>query len=425
MKTEALTSAQWPDILSSLSSSLDVEETAIKFRALQRRREISSGTDLLRLAMAYGPCGMSLRSTAAWAALSGIGELSDVAVLKRLQGAGGWLEHILGKLLSQAGSQTFPSGHRLRLVDGSCISGVGSKKIDYRIHASYDPAAGRFTHLEITDVHGAESLTRGPIKKGDIHIADRGYAQANGLHHILKEGGDFLVRTGWRKVRLCQPDDTPFDLFTVLSEADYDRPVDRQISILGNSKEQNIPARLIILRKPPEATEQERKRLRRTASRKCTKLNPSSLIAAEYMLLLTSLPEDQFDAVSIAALYRVRWQIELAFKRLKSLIHIDRLPAKNPALAKTWLLSHLILALLIERQSEECMAHSPQEESLKQRSPSRWRLHKLIIQAFISAIQGAWDVTNIAVNASSFWRGIYEPPRKRKIQRIREHSFLS
>ncbi|KZL17062.1 hypothetical protein [Pseudovibrio sp. Ad37] len=146
----------------------------------------------------------------------------------------------------------------------------------------------------------------------------RGYAQANGLHHILREGGDFLVRTGWRKVRLRQPDDAPFDLLTVLPEADYDRPVDRQVIILGNSKDRDIPAHLIILRKPPEATDQERKRLRRTASRKCRKLNPASLIAAEYMLLLISLPEDQFDAASIAALYRVAGRLSSPSSALKA-----------------------------------------------------------------------------------------------------------
>jgi site-specific DNA recombinase len=40
--------------------------------------------------------------------------------------------------------------------------------------------------------------------------------------------------------------------------------------------------------------------------------------------------------------------IELAFKRLKSLPGFDRLPAKSEALARSWLLAHLILALLID-----------------------------------------------------------------------------
>jgi hypothetical protein len=40
--------------------------------------------------------------------------------------------------------------------------------------------------------------------------------------------------------------------------------------------------------------------------------------------------------------------IELAFKRLKSLLGLDRLPARSAALARSWLFAHLILALLIE-----------------------------------------------------------------------------
>lgn len=47
------------------------------------------------------------------------------------------------------------------------------------------------------------------------------------------------------------------------------------------------------------------------------------------------------------AAYRLRWQVELALKRLKGLLGLDRLPAMSEALARSWLLAHLILALLI------------------------------------------------------------------------------
>ena len=55
----------------------------------------------------------------------------------------------------------------------------------------------------------------------------------------------------------------------------------------------------------------------------------------------------------MAAMYRLRWRIELAFKRLKSLLHIDRLPAKDKNLARAWIFAHLIAALLIEDLSPE------------------------------------------------------------------------
>ncbi|QUS55387.1 transposase [Pseudovibrio brasiliensis] len=79
------------------------------------------------------------------------------------------------------------------------------------------------------------------------------------------------------------------------------------------------------------------------------------------MLLLTSLPQEHFDTASLAALYRLRWQIELVFKRLNSILHMDRLLAKDPHLVKSWLLAHLIRALLIERKSEDLPAFAPQE----------------------------------------------------------------
>lgn len=65
-------------------------------------------------------------------------------------------------------------------------------------------------------------------------------------------------------------------------------------------------------------------------------------------MLITSVPADQASTDQLMAAYRLRWQIELAFKRLKTLLHIDRLPAKEPRLAKAWLSAHLIAPLLIE-----------------------------------------------------------------------------
>uniref|UniRef100_UPI0039A68DDF transposase n=1 Tax=Rhodospirillum sp. A1_3_36 TaxID=3391666 RepID=UPI0039A68DDF len=62
-------------------------------------------------------------------------------------------------------------------------------------------------------------------------------------------------------------------------------------------------------------------------------------------------PVSNYDAVTpeqIASLYRLRWKIELAFKRLKSLLGIDELPAKDPDLARSWLSAKLLTALLID-----------------------------------------------------------------------------
>ena len=55
--------------------------------------------------------------------------------------------------------------------------------------------------------------------------------------------------------------------------------------------------------------------------------------------------------------------MELAFKRLKSLLGLDRLPAKSAALARSWLLAHLILALLIADAARDLLAFPPCADS--------------------------------------------------------------
>ena len=64
-------------------------------------------------------------------------------------------------------------------------------------------------------------------------------------------------------------------------------------------------------------------------------------------------------AAEICAVYRPRWQIELAFKRLKSLIGIDRIPTRTVNGGLSWLYPHLILALLTGDIFQEILESSP------------------------------------------------------------------
>ena len=53
-------------------------------------------------------------------------------------------------------------------------------------------------------------------------------------------------------------------------------------------------------------------------------------------------------AAAVCALYRLRWQIEPAFKRLKSLMGLEDFDAMEPRLAKAAVCAKLILAILAE-----------------------------------------------------------------------------
>lgn len=172
-ETHPPSDAAWRELLSRLPIDLDLDRSAREHGALKRRRVVRDGATLLRLALAHGPGGMSLRSAAAWAGGCDIAQLSDVGLLKRLRGASDWLSHVAASLLTSDGPVRLGE-RRLRIVDGSVIRSSGKNGTDWRLHATYDPAEGRFSQLEISDNHGGESLSRDSFAKGDMVLADRG-----------------------------------------------------------------------------------------------------------------------------------------------------------------------------------------------------------------------------------------------------------
>lgn len=341
----------WASVVARVESAIDLEASVRASGALSRKRQIQSGSDLLRLALAYGPGGQSLRETAAWAEYQEIASLSDVALLYRFQGAADWLGEIAGALLAQRSSAAAMErlGLRLRIIDGSQISPPG-KKERLRLHAVYDVAEERFSQLQLTSRREAEALERMEMGPGELVMGDRVYARPGGLHHVAAAGADFLVRLGQRSLSLTFVDGSAFDLAAVLDESDRTGSHDITVRVLDGSdlKREPLVARVVVLKKPPEAAATARKQAQRESQRGGHVSNPMSLRAAEHLMLITSLAPDQATCDQLAALYRLRWRIELAFKRLKSLLHLDRLPAKDQKLTKAWIFAHLIAALLIE-----------------------------------------------------------------------------
>jgi IS4 transposase len=113
------------------------------------------------------------------------------------------------------------------------------------------------------------------------------------------------------------------------------------------------------LAKDEDAAQAELRRVKRKAQKNQRVGDPRTKLGARYMMIVTSLDAETYPAADVLALYRLRWQIELAFKRLKSLLHLDRLPAKNKELARAWLNAHLMLALLIDEMTQQALDSPP------------------------------------------------------------------
>ena len=340
-----------------IASVIDLEASARQHKALQRRRRVHSADALLHLALLYGPGRLSLRSTASYATEAGIADLCDVSLLDRLRNANDFLTDVLAHLLAHRRGEAPTNGClRLSLVDGSTVSLAGSSGSDWRLHARYEPARGGFTDLVVTEATTAEALSCVAVPPGDVLVQDRGYARLRNFAHANSQGADFITRIGWRSVNLFQPCGERFDLITALTASG---PAVMEHAVRIGTGKNAVSARLIIARKPPEATRRQHRRLRRKASRKGHKTDPRTLMAAGFMMLLTSLPGSRASAEEVVRLYRLRWQIELAFKRLKSLGGFDDLQASDPRLARSWLLAHLIAAVLIEASLGEALELSP------------------------------------------------------------------
>ena len=336
---------RWSNVVSHVSSVVDLDASARAHRALLRRRGVRRAGDLLHLALLYGPGGLSLRAAAGFATEAGIADVCDVSLLNRLRNAGDFLADVLACLMAHArGEAAADRQVHLSLVDGSTVSVPGSGGSDWRVHARYEPARGRFTDLVVTKASTAEALCCVAVRPGDVLVQDRGYARVRNFAHARARGADFITRIGWRSLRLCDLSGHSFDLLAALPKGDA--VLEHQVRVGHGCDAQ--PAGLIIAAKPPDATQRQQQRVLRKARRKCTSTDPRSLHAAGFMMLLTSLSPKQATPEQVVRLYRMRWQVETAFKRLKSLGGLADLPASDPRLARSWLLAHLIAAALIE-----------------------------------------------------------------------------
>ena len=244
---------------------------------------------------------MSVDQTAAWAELAGVASLSGPSLHDRLHQSVAFLQEITRRLLVRPVLEAgLWDGRHLRVADSTSLSEPGSAGTDWRVHAVYDLAGGRFAHLELTDGHGGEALDRGELVAGELRVCDRGFCNGPAFGRYLRQsaavGADFIVRMRWRGLKLWTAAGRAFDLFGLLVDiAAPGETASACVQMQVGKAKARVPLRVI----------------------------------------------------------------ELAFKRLKSLLHIDRLPTHTQRGGQSWLYAHLILALLCEDLTQDFLESFP------------------------------------------------------------------
>ena len=355
-KTDPILEEQWQILLHFLPKGW--QDAAWTLGAIIRRRAIESAESLLRLVLAYAWNDWSLRSTAAWAGRIGLADLSDVAVLKRLRHAHAWLGYLLDRWFHEHGIETTTLSTRFRLVitDGTTVPEPGSRRTTWRLHAQWNLAENRWEGIVLTDAHGAESLTRLPLRPHDVVLADRNYAKPRALAWIVDQHADVIARFGWNALRWETLDGQPWHVLEAVRTLPDATPGSWWVQIRPDKSRPPLPLRVVAIRKSPAAAKQSR---RKAAKDHGYTVSAATLEAADYVLILTTLSEAAASAADILALYRLRWQIECAFKRLKSVLYLDHLRTFDPDLAQTYLLAKILGALLVDAIRTPGPAFSP------------------------------------------------------------------
>jgi len=335
---------QWPYLVKLLGGEAKINELAYRTGAFVRKREVQSPADLLQMLMIWAVAERSLRETVTLASEAGLAELSDVALLQRLKRAGPWIGGLLGEMLTQR-QDVFAEGTRVRLIDASAIARIGHRGTDLRVHLGLDLGLNCTDSIDITDGRGAESLDRFTFLPGEIVLADRGYAHRKALARVSEAGAHFVVRLPWSSIPLEDHEGKPFDLFAALRslpEATAGAfPVQFRVS------KSSVLCRLVAIRKTEAVAAKARQHAISESRRHGTVTDPRTLEAAGYFFVLTNLP-DKYTASKALELYRLRWQIEMKFKNLKSILHLGEVPARNGELFKVYVMAKLLVALVIE-----------------------------------------------------------------------------
>jgi len=331
--------------------------------AMRRTRGgITSPEVLLQVLLLHVATGLSLKQAVARAQVQGLASITDVALLKRLRRSEGWLRELARRMFeADRGARVAaraPGDRRLRAVDATTVEEPGATGTDWRVHYCISLPEMRCDFYEVTDATGAETYRRVPVHPGDIILGDRGYCHREGVAHVLRQRGDILVRLNSTSFPLrAVRRDAPFDLLPHLRRLRGIQPGEWAVRFEADGA--LWPARFCAIRKSQLAADRAKTKIRRQAAKKQIQVRPETLESAEYVYVLVTLPRDVLTAREVLHLYRARWQIELCFKRLKSLLRLGHVPKRNDDSARAWIEGKLLTVLLIERLLGEARFFSP------------------------------------------------------------------
>lgn len=390
------------------------KELAHEQGALTRARKIKGAEELLRAVFSYAVSDYSLRAVAGL--LTGARHsITDEAVRLRLHKCEAWLEGLLGATLLGHAPPAAVAGRKLKIVDGTVLCCPAAVGTDYRVHLCFEAIEQRCGGVKVTNGKGAESFTHFAFAAGEIVLGDRIYGKTKQIVAVQEQGAEVVVRISLQQLRLYDEAGALIGWKEALIKA---RDAG-QLSLEAFVKDEKGKLTKVYVqgqRLSSKEVEKARRRIKKSASKKGHKTRAATLLLCEWITVLTTIAPTELSREVILELYRIRWQIELYIKRLKSILQLGAIRAKEgSALAKVHILAKMLYAVLLEKIAEKRLGVG-WTVMTRERRGTWFRVWKLIKDEFIEAIIGtihwqAWE-----------WRlrlkVLSERKRKRKLQQL-------
>lgn len=362
----------WPVLLSFFPENWI--ELASANNLHKNLRKDKATENYIRTLLIHIGCGYSMRETVTRAKLAGLADISDVALLGRLKKAKDWLHSLCVALFEeQVAIHHSEHNFQVRLFDATNVKEPGKTGSLWRIHYSVQlpSLACDFFKLTPTKGHGSgESFFQYSIKKNDYIIADRGYSTASGIHHVVSKKAYVMVRVNTSSLPLLDHKGNPFPLLRKVQGLKQAGTIRSWKVLVSGRDNKHTPGRICVVRKSNEAIKIAQDKILKDARKKCRKTKPETLEYAKYIIVFTNYPEDAFSDYDILNWYRSRWQVELVFKRFKSIAQLGHLPKHSDESSKAWLYGKLFVALLTNKLIQYASAFSPWGYALEQQAPS-------------------------------------------------------
>ena len=183
---------------------------------------------------------------------------------------------------------------------------------------------------------------------GDLIITDLGYFCLRTFHRIAENGAFFLSRFLMGTAIIDQATGKALNLCEILRSLVVDA-IEMQV-LMGTSEQTRINCRLVCLRVSEEQAKMRRDKLTKTVWRKKKQLpSAHSLYLCSWTLMVTNVPANCLDAGMVRPFYSLRWQIELLFKQLKSILAVDTSNSAKEPRVRCELLGRMIVAIITHK----------------------------------------------------------------------------